>query len=365
MKNRATLLPLLILTLLFFLVSKAFAIGDYFTVYDEEGEIIFYTGEYTLFPGDRYINQKNREFLVISVHDEKKEALVKDLGEVDLLGHILGDGSVGGFPLMAGKDEKKIAIYHTHTEESFVPTSGTHDKPGEGDIFEVGKTFKGELEKRGITVFHDLTKHEPRDAASYDRSKATAKNLLEKGPDAIFDIHRDGVPNKEEYTTQIDGQLTSMVRFVVGRENPNRGVIEDFAKELKAAADKIEPGLIKGILFSHGKYNQELSSHALLFEIGTHLNTLEEAQRGAALMAWVVADFFYGEGDATVPSERHGIKQQRSALTTVVWLVLLVSAFSFFFLYLNEGSFEKALRRLKGMIRRVTFTIKDKGEGEE
>lgn len=354
----------LVMILSFFLGGAEAMEADFFTVYDEEERVIFYTGEYTLAPGDRYISQENREYLIYSVQEEEKRAEARDLGSVDLLGHRNREDSAfdpsSPGPLFAGREERTIGIYHTHTEESFVPTSGTHDKPGEGDIFEVGVRFKEVLEEKGIKVFHDLTKHEPRDAASYDRSKPTAMGLIEKDIDAIFDIHRDGVPNKEEYTTEIDGESVSMIRFVVGRQNPNMAVIEDFAKELKAAADKREPGLIKGILFSNGKYNQELHPKALLFEIGTHLNTLEEAERGAALMASVVADFFYG-------AEAQGLDrdQEQSAYVTILWLLLVVFLGGFLFLYLNEGSLPKALEKLTMFFRRASRLGNDERDREE
>lgn len=341
---------------------------EFFTVYDEEGRIIFYTGEYILTPGDGYINQENREYLIISVNEEERMAEAKDLGTVDLLGHRSDETSLKPSyigPLFASREKRSIGIYHTHTEESYVPTSGTHDKPGEGDIFEVGVRLKEVLEEKGIEVFHDLTRHEPRDAASYDRSKPTAMGLLEKGPDAIFDVHRDGVPNKEEYTTEIDGESVSMIRFVVGRQNPNMAVIEVFAKELKAAADEIEPGLIKGILFANGKYNQEIFSKALLLEVGTHLNTLEEAKRGATLMAGVISEFFYGTGEAQAPSERLSQEQERSAYVTLFWLLLAVFLGGFLFLYLNEGSLVRVLHRLKRFFSRKNLLNRDNRDREE
>lgn len=359
---------ILLILVPFFLGFPVLAVEEYFTVKDEAGQVIFYTGEYVITPGDRYINQKNQEFLIYSVDEEKREAVAQDRGYVDLLGYGEEEDFLSSLPhsgpLFAGGG-KKIAIYHTHSEESYVPTSGTHEKPGEGDIFAVGERFKEELERMKITVFHSLTAHEPRDAASYDRSKSTAKKLMEKGPDAIFDIHRDGVPNREEYTTEIGGEKTSMVTFVVGRQNPNMAVVEDFAKELKAAADKIEPGLIKGILFANGKYNQELSSHALLLEIGTHLSSLEEAERGATLLAGVVGEFFYGEGEAQAPAARHAVEQQRSALITIFYLVAVVVIGVLLFLYINEGSWKKVLQRLKTFLGREFAEFHTNGDRDE
>ena len=49
------------------------------------------------------------------------------------------------------------------------------------------------------------------------------------------------------------------VQIVLGRTNPNLKANEAFAKQVKAVVDKKYPGLIKGIFYGDGKYNQDLS----------------------------------------------------------------------------------------------------------
>ncbi len=362
---------LLFLALFLIIASSVSAVEgeiNYYTVYDQDREVVFYSAEYEITTGDRYIDQQNREYLVVEVDDQKREAVAEDQGTVQLVNleeeKLAARFSAPSPYYTQDQGNRKVAIFHTHSEESFVPTSGTHDKPGEGDIFEVGEEFKETLEKMGISVLHSLNTHDPRDAASYDRSKPTARKLLEKNPDALFDIHRDGVPNREEYTTSIEGSDTAMVTFVVGRQNPNMAVNEEFAKELKAAADKMYPGLIKGILFANGKYNQELSPNSLLFEIGTHLNSLEEAQLGATYLAEVVADFLYGRGEAAGPGASRSLGQQRSALVTIFWILFVALGGGALFLYLNEGSWSKVLGRLKTFFKTEYADLLDRDDSD-
>ncbi|HBG44358.1 MAG TPA: stage II sporulation protein P, partial [Firmicutes bacterium] len=44
---------------------------------------------------------------------------------------------------------------------------------------------------------------------------------------------------------EVSGQQVAATRLVVGRQNANRGVNFEFAKQIKAAADKLHPGLVR------------------------------------------------------------------------------------------------------------------------
>ncbi len=133
---------------------------------------------------------------------------------------------------------KLIAIYHTHNAESFVPTDGTYSIDGKGGIHEVGKAFKTALEERGINVIHDETLHLPHDRGAYRRSRETAQRLLSKGPDVIFDVHRDAAP-MNAYAVEIEDEWVTKVMFIVGRQNQNFILSKNFAYDLKGHADYI------------------------------------------------------------------------------------------------------------------------------
>lgn len=54
--------------------------------------------------------------------------------------------------------------------------------------------------------------------------------------------------------------------------------------------ENLVPSITRPILFSHRKYNQQLSTGALLLEFGSHANTLEEAKRSAKVVGNALAD---------------------------------------------------------------------------
>ncbi|HYH04815.1 MAG TPA: stage II sporulation protein P, partial [Bacillota bacterium] len=112
-------------------------------------------------------------------------------------------------------------------------------------------------------------------------------------PPVILDIHRDAVP-REEYTTQLNNKPAAKIQFVVGRENPNFQANNEFAKQVKKSVDKKYPGLVKGIFYGKGKYNQDLGPRAMLLECGSNTNSEQEAIRGARVFAATAKDALYG-----------------------------------------------------------------------
>ena len=88
--------------------------------------------------------------------------------------------------------------------------------------------FGDALEERGVSVTLSDATHHPHDAGAYRRSRQTAVELLKDGPSAIFDIHRDGIPDPDEYATTIGNEKMSKVRLLVG--NPQDPAISPYFK---------------------------------------------------------------------------------------------------------------------------------------
>ena len=191
---------------------------------------------------------------------------------------------------------------------------------------------------RSFTTKHPTTPH---DAMSYERSRRTAAKLLEKRPVCLIDIHRDAVP-RDEYAESINNTEVTKVQLVVGRQNPNRSANEAFAKQIKAAVDKKYPGLIKGIFYGKGKYNQDLAPRLILLEVGSHTNSREAAERGAAIFAAAARDVLYNAGRGAV-----GGPMRRGSYTALFWLLGIAAAGVVLFLLLNGG----ALSRLGGNLK--------------
>lgn len=312
-----------------------------YRVYDEEENYIFSTAMGVV-PGDRYINEANNEYLVIGV--EERQGLAKFLGTIDLLDYDeeedTRDSASATLSPVLIPEEGMVGIFHTHTAESYLPPDAFTE--GYGDIYEVGHRFAEAISAQGIQARQSWANHLPHDGAAYDRSRRTVKELMEEGVDVLLDVHRDGVPNREEYIANVDGQLMSQVRLVVGRQNPTMGIIEELARRIKATADEDYPGLIKGIFFANGHYNQDLSPQSMLLEFGTHVTTKEEAIRSTAPFADVVVQVFFGAqaGATSRGASRAGIQWLFFLLISLVLGVLI-------YLFITEKNWSGVKKRLK------------------
>lgn len=178
-----------------------------------------------------------------------------------------------------------FAIYHTHSDESYIPSDGTASIIFNGGIYHVGRAMAERLRKAGMEVYHDQTRHDPHDNNAYVRSRRTAAKLLGSNPIAMFDVHRDGVPDPNFYRYKVSGKVVATVRLVVGRQNPRMSANLEFAKQMLSSANNVHPKVVKEIFVGKGNYNQDLLPTALLVEAGTYTNTREEAEQGVDLFA--------------------------------------------------------------------------------
>ena len=144
--------------------------------------------------GDEYIAGDNGYFRVTAVDHTRKQARAEAQGaypmpDVEWL-------SESAQPVAAQR--KAVALYCTHSDESYKPTDGVSSDEKRGGIYDVAEQFKAALEKQGVTVYYSDETHFPHDAGAYRRSRATAAALVEEGVDAVMDIHRDGIPDPDE-----------------------------------------------------------------------------------------------------------------------------------------------------------------------
>lgn len=237
--------------------------------------------------GDEYISGDNQHYRIISVDDDSRSAFAERIGTADMpdVSWFTADEST---PVSALAN-RRIAMYCTHSDESYVEGDGTESDERRGGIYDIADLFKKELEKLGVTVELNTETHHPHDAGAYRRSRQTAMALLKTQPNAIFDLHRDGIPDPDEYAVTIGGKKMSKVRLLVGKSNQNKDANLSFAKQIKAVADKMYPGLIKDIYMGKGTYNQDLAPRSILLEFGTHTlpkNRVEASTRPMAEVAY-------------------------------------------------------------------------------
>ncbi|MBP2634246.1 MAG: stage sporulation protein [Firmicutes bacterium] len=340
--------------------------NSYTTVLDEGGNTVYITG-WKMQVGDQMLTENNRRYEVIRV--EGNTAYAKLLGEVNLSAYYQEDSFLFSQlkaylqPLILaaqGGSNGKVAVYHTHSDESYVPTDGKESILGAGGIYKVGDAFTSSLEKKGVTVIHSQAKHDPHDDMAYERSRRTAMNLVKKEqPDAVFDIHRDAVP-PEVYKGNVAGQDISKVQLVVGKYGPTGKQIEDYALQIKAASDKKHPGLVKGIFFAKGgDYNQDLHPRSMLLEAGAHTNDRESAEKGIALFSDVIPDIL---GKSSAPTGPNAAGATNSAGNTglgsaagglsgasksIGWILGILVVGVAAFLLLSTGSLKEAGSKLK------------------
>ncbi|MDD2587100.1 MAG: stage II sporulation protein P [Syntrophomonadaceae bacterium] len=257
--------------------------AGYVTITDAKGNVILQTG-LPVYEKDEYISAENVHYVIISVSGSKAVAKEKQTHTsfqyrpVNKVLNPIAQNRTNSVPTQAAPRNVHVVIYHTHSDESYVPTSGTPSKPGKGDVYQVGSALKDSFDAAGISATHSLNNHGPHDINAYHRSRRTATQLLKERPDAAFDVHRDSAP-LDSYATSINGLPSSRVMIVVGRSNPNIQTNLQFARNVKAKADDLYPGLMRGIFIGKGDYNQDLYPTSLLFEVGTEGNSLDAAER--------------------------------------------------------------------------------------
>lgn len=303
--------------------------GSYFTVLDESGKTLFTTG-HMLHVGDEFISEDDTRYEVIRVDEDI--ALAKAVGRMEALPLL---------PVMGAQIESgtgKVAIYHTHSSESYVPSDGTESRPGAGGILDVGASMANGLKKRGAEPVHSTTSHEPHDAAAYDRSRRTAVKLLRERPSALFDVHRDAGP-AEPYLKDLDGREVAKAMIVVGRTNPKMNANLDFARRLKDAVNAEYPGLVKGIFLGKADFNQDLFDRALLLEVGTEKTSKEAAAAGAELIGSVVPK---------VIGATSGAPSGGAIGKSLGWILGLAVAGTFIYLWVATGSWEEMRAKIMG-----------------
>ena len=260
------------------------------------------------------------------------------------------------------ESEKKIAMYSTHSDESYVPSDGESSKLEDAGIYDVGEALAESFEERGIDVEYSKETFHPHDAGAYRRSRRTAEELLKDGPDALLDIHRDAIP-AEQYETEVDGEDVSMVRLFVGRSNPNGDENKAFAQEIKAVADEEYPGLVKDIYIGKGNYNQELYPRALLLEMGTHEIEKEKAMASTDYIADVISQVLYGES-----AKAEETAEQSAVPSGIFWVIGAVIVIAVIYALASTGRLSAIWNKIKRTGSEMTGGVvgkkPDKGDKE-
>ena len=206
------------------------------------------------------------------------------------------------------KNTKKIAIYHTHTTESY-SQSEKYKYAMTGDfrttdlnytVARVGDELDKQLTQYRYQIVHDKTYHDyPSYNGSYGRSLTTLQNILKENPDVevAIDLHRDAVGSNGTYgpRVKIGDEYCAQLMFVIGTDgsgllHPNWRQNLQFAMKVQQKANELYPGLFRPINLRTSRFNQHLTTATTIIEVGATGNTLDECISSMKYLAKVLSE---------------------------------------------------------------------------
>ncbi len=204
----------------------------------------------------------------------------------------------------------RVLIVHTHGCETYSDDKGYgigedgayRTRDNTKNMVAVGKAMAEVFRSRGIGVIHDTTLCDyPDYNSSYVRSAQVIDYHLQNTPaiDFVFDIHRDAIEAADGTPTKllcrINGRDTAQAMIVcgtdaMGLENPGWRENLTLAFKIQKKLETDFPGFMRPVNLRRERFNMHKTKGSLLFEVGTHGNTLDEAINGAKLLAQGVAE---------------------------------------------------------------------------
>jgi len=212
---------------------------------------------------------------------------------------------------------RKFYYYYDQLEstESFEPTDKDHYDSSfsckttdpEMNMLSVGDKICEQLDKAGVAYIHDTLVHDyPSYDGSYDSSRMAVKQILEEYPSikVCLDVHRDGI-EREDGTrlapvAEIEGREAAQLMIISGCDDGTMGMPDymknfHFACALQSALESDWQGLTRPVLFDYRHYNQDLTTGSLLIEVGSHGNSITQAQYTGELIGKTLGEMFGGE----------------------------------------------------------------------
>ena len=205
--------------------------------------------------------------------------------------------------------EPKVLVMHTHGCETYTGKNGAglgsagtyRSTDDEINVVHIGQMLTEELKQRGINAIHDKTLC---DYPSYNSAYKTAMGLndwyINKYPsiEFVFDIHRDAIAEDDgtpvKLTCEINGQKCAQAMIVCGTDK--LGLPHPYWKDNLILALKIQkymenkyPGFMRPVNLREERFNMHQTKGSLIFEIGTHGNTMPEAELSIKYLAEGIA----------------------------------------------------------------------------
>ena len=192
----------------------------------------------------------------------------------------------------------QVLILHTHTTECYLDydagfynhSDPTRTRDAAKNTVAVGEAIAKQLRDAGIGVIHDTTEHDyPQYNGAYTRSLQTAQRIIKQNPTivAVLDIHRASIMRTQNEKIKppvtINGKKAAQLMILTSVSNtksvphPNWQQNLRFALQLQNRLNTTYEGLMRPLNLVDARYNQHLAPASLLLEVGSEVNTLEEA----------------------------------------------------------------------------------------
>ena len=217
------------------------------------------------------------------------------------------------------QDEPTVLILHTHTTESYTKVSGQTYQESAAfrtlnesyNMLSIGDRLAELLEAGGIHVIHDRQLHDyPSYNGSYADARKQTQTILEQYPSIVLvlDLHRDASDNNgsqmRTYAT-VNGVPSAQIMLVMGTDeagikHPNWEENLVVGLKLYTQLEQLAPGICRPINLRSQRFNQDLSTGAMILEMGAAGNTQAEALVAAEVLAQAILAL--AEGSLTTDS---------------------------------------------------------------
>lgn len=212
--------------------------------------------------------------------------------------------------------EPLVLVLHTHTSEGYLSQNATYidgdlgkityTEDEEFNMLAVGKAFIAGLNKKGITAIHCTVMHDEAGlSGSYERAAQSIQFFREHYPSIryVVDLHRDAILTADgEYVravTEVEGKSVAQILPVVGSDAGGwehdawEGNLS-LALQLRQMLNQNNNALCRPVMIKRSTYNQEMAPYAILLEIGTGANSIDEAIAAATLTGEAFAKVILG-----------------------------------------------------------------------
>ncbi|MDO4582311.1 MAG: stage II sporulation protein P [Bacillota bacterium] len=191
-------------------------------------------------------------------------------------------------------DVPRVLVYTTHSSEGY---AGEQRRAGvAGGVTVAAQSLCDALNELGVAAIYCPTLHDTDWNNAYTASLNSLLEYRQQYPslEVFIDVHRDAA--LAGYTTVLANKSGAYAKMmlVVGTnaslEHPAWRENKAFADSVAASLERLLPGILRDVRTQSGRYNQHISTRALLVEIGSTENDVAQAQASARLLAQAVAD---------------------------------------------------------------------------